>query len=165
MKLTPGVLNKILFFLLPYHKLGHRTTVGAHVTMKSGGKGPMNVCYDRYNNKTSMQSKTMTTTSKVKKVVKTKTNKKWNFFLLGVNGNANFKCLLDIFWNALQCVTNIFNVNCFKAFLIQLMFINTCCLHVNKCLSTVIWDFVMLKLSIKSLWLILWYRTQSAIKI
>jgi hypothetical protein len=46
--------------------------------MKSGGKGLMNVCYDRYN-KTPMQTKTMataTTTSKVKKVVKTKTYKK-----------------------------------------------------------------------------------------
>jgi len=31
--------------------LGHRSTAGAHITMRSGGRGLMNVCYDRYDPK------------------------------------------------------------------------------------------------------------------
>ena len=75
---TCGTLSINVSLTYLVFQSGHRTTVGAHVTMKSGGKGLMNVCYDRYDNnnknKINKQTKTITTTT-IKKVVK-KINKK-----------------------------------------------------------------------------------------
>jgi hypothetical protein len=45
---------------------GHRTTVGAHVTMKSGGKGLMNVCYDRLDQKNKTKTKIVKKSRKLK---------------------------------------------------------------------------------------------------